>query len=185
MSPEAMVPGKPVRILFQNMTTATARKAVAQSAEADTGGGARDIRLSPYQPLRLFLEELFPRKGERGGTSVRLATASWGDGHKHVDLELWPPTASRPNEARIAKIHSIPSLANPTGDATRGVVLFVQDDSDIVWVRYATRAGLQASQPDVRDLIISCLDGTRGGLIATGYIDLADGGYSSWCRPNK
>ena len=41
-------PGGPVRILFQEVRAATILKAQTESAEADTGGGARDLRLSPY-----------------------------------------------------------------------------------------------------------------------------------------
>ena len=185
-------PGRPLRILFQGLTDGTVRKARAQSADAASGGGARDIRLRPDHKVRPFMERLFSgeraqtRSSREGGPdeeiTVRLGTATWGDGRDEVKLEYWPPTKARPQEGRIARISSLPPLADPPEDAAGAVVLFVQDDAGLIWVRYATGEGLYGSVPEVRDPILACLVDSGPAGIATGYIDLTDGGLGIWCR---
>lgn len=185
-------PGRPMRILFQELTPGTARKAQARSADAPSGGGARDIRIRPHSEVREFMERLFPRerverrRSREGGAeapiTIRVGTATWGDGRVETELEYWPPTNARPGEGRITRISSLPPLANPPEDPTDVVVLFVQDEEGLIWVRYATLDGLERSLPEVRDRILRCLDNPQGGRIATGYIDLSEDGLGDWCR---
>lgn len=185
-------PGRPVRILFQELREATILKAQAQSADASSGGGARDIRLRPHDVVQPFMERMFPRERtvlRRAGRgrpaeriAIRIGTATWGDGHDLVELEYWPPTRARPKEGRIGRINMVPPLADPPSDAEGAVVLFVQDENDLIWVRYATAEGVQRSIPEVGDVIRDCLERTRPGLIASGYIDLTERGLGTWCR---
>ena len=175
--------GRPVRILFQKLTPATARKARAQSADARTGGGARDIRFGPYNQLQPFMNRFFTRGPERRrGRLVRMGTATWGDGRNEVQLEYWSPTDSRPNEGRIGKIPALGSLADPPPGDAEAVILFVQDEDDIIWARYSTPEGLRRSLPEVGDSIRDCIERTPVHRIAMGYIDLTDGGLGTWCR---
>jgi hypothetical protein len=55
------VPQRPVRIFFHQLTDATARKAQAQSTEADSGGGPMDLRISPYDVVQPFMTRFFVR----------------------------------------------------------------------------------------------------------------------------
>ena len=180
----------PVRILFQGLTTATALKAKALSASATTGGGARDLRLSPHSEVQPFMEQMFSgeklvsRNSGVGGSeevSVRFATATWGLGRPRVEVEYWPPTPSRPNEGRIGRISALRPLSEPPSIEEEPVVLFVQDSDDLIWVRYATVTGLRQSVSQVSDFICTCLERTRRGTIASGYIDLTDGRFDTWC----
>ena len=185
-------PGEPIRVLFQELTPGTARKARAQSADAPTGGGARDIRVRPHDDVREFMAQLFPRervinRPARGGApgeriTIRLGAATWDDGREEVELEYWPPTNARPREGRIAKINSLPPLADPPTDSAGVVVLFVQDDAGVLWVRYATVDELAGSVPEVRDRILQCLENSPDGHIATGYIDRSEDPPRYWCR---
>ena len=185
-------PGRPIRILFQEVRDATVRKAQARSADATSGGGARDIRLRPHDEVQPFMERMFSRErtkvrrsqggGQEERITILLGTATWGDGRDTVELEYWPPTNARPGEGRIAKISSLPSLASPPVDAEGAVILFVQDDTGLIWVRYSTAEGLDESVPEVGDFISDCLARSRPGLIASGYIDFTDGGLGNWCR---
>ena len=182
---------RPVRVLFQELTEATVRKIMARSANASTGGGARDLRLSPHDQVEPFMRNMLSREGTRtrrvsdGGpdeeVTILVGRATWGQGEQEVELEYWPPTASRGNEGRIASINRLPSLAEPPPFEHRPVMLFVQDEDDLIWVRYTTAEGLHQSASQLGDFILRCLDQTQG-RIASGYIDLTDGGLGTWCN---
>ena len=180
-------PGIPIRILYQQLTPATVLKAQNESAEATSGGGARDLRLSPHHAFAPFMERLLPSMHNRvrqdGNTAeVHVGAATWGDGSTEMEIEYWPPTKARPNEGRVARISSIPSLVNPPTNLEGAVVLFVQDEHGLVWVRYSTAAGLKASMPQVSEVIRDCLQRSKPKRIASGYIDLAPNGLGSWCN---
>ena len=185
----ARSPGQPIRILFQQLTEATARKISKSSADVDSGGGARDLRLSPYEAFEPFMKRMFPTRETRtrrvGGVltdiTVRLAKGTWGDGSEEIELVYWPPTSSRPFEGRIAQISALPPLRDLPSDGLKRVILFVQDEKGMIWIRYATYAGLQSSFPAVGSFILDCIHRTRHGRIASGYIDLSGDQLDSWC----
>ena len=174
---------RPVRILYQEVTPATILKVLTESAEADTGGGARDLRLSPYAQFRPFMERMLTRAEVMGAdVTVRLGTATWGNGAETREIAFWPPTNARPNEGRIATINSLPPLQDPPEDLAGAVFLFVQDENDLIWVRYATSEELRGSMPEVRDAIRECLRRNAGNRIATGYIEFTPDGPETWCN---
>ena len=185
-------PGQPVRILFQQITPATIRKARSESADADSGGGARDLRLRPHDEVAAFMEALLPQvrisrragRGDAADEEIRIhwGTATWGDGSQEARIEYWPPTDARPGEGRIARINSLPPLADPPENLDGTVVLFVQDDNGVIWVRYGTADGLRRSDPEIADTIRECLARAAGPRIASGYIDLSEGGLGTWCN---
>lgn len=177
-------PGRLVRVLFQEVRTATILKAQTESAEADTGGGARDLRLSPYARFRPFMERMLTRTrpGRGGEVELRLGTATWGDGTVTREIVFWPPTRRRSNEGRIATISSLPPLVDPPQDVDGAVFLFVQDENDLIWVRYATSEELQGSMPEIADVIRECLRRCAGIRIATGYIEITPDGMQTWCN---
>ena len=175
--------GRPVRILFQEVRTATILKARTESADASTGGGARDLRLSPYAEFKPFMERMLTRTGQgRGGVELRLGTATWGDGTDTREVAFWPPTSARPNEGRIATISALPPLVDPPQDVNGAVFLFVQDENDLIWVRYATSEELQGSIPEIANVIRECLRRRSGNKIATGYIEITPDGMQTWCN---
>ena len=180
-------PGRPTLVLFQQMTEATARKALNESADATTGGGARDLRLRPYDRMNPFMERLLPQtrpKTRPGGgpVTVRWGMVTWGDGREEQEIEYWPPTNARPGEGRIARISSLPPLSTPPQDIDGAVVLFVRDEGGLLWVRYATADGLRNSIPQVGELIRNCIGNAAPSRIVTGYIDLTPDGLGSWCN---
>ena len=176
-------PGELVRVLYQEVREATILKALTESADATTGGGARDLRLSPYCQFRPFLERMFTRTGATGvGGTVRLGTATWGDGAVTREIAFWPPTNARPNEGRIANINSLPPLVDPPEDLDGAVFLFVQDEKDLIWVRYATSDELRGSMPEISNTIRDCLLKNAGKRISTGYIERTPDGLLNWCN---
>jgi hypothetical protein len=104
---------RPLAILFKQMLDGDVRKLAAESNDAATGGGARDLRF-PDAPFRVVLDRFFPRVitvSQNGGV-VRSGRLVWHHNSKTdvYDVECWPPTDARPTEARIAKIHGLPPL---------------------------------------------------------------------------
>ena len=178
---------RPVLILFQQLKLATVLKAQGVSNESPTGGGARDLRLRPYDHFQPFMERLLPEtrtqpRQDGGGVTIRYGLATWGDGSETREIRYWPPTNARPGEGRIAQISSLPPLAVPPEDVEGSVVLFVRDEDGLIWVRYATDEGLRDSLPEVGDYIRDCFENAKENRIATGYIDLTPDGLGSYCN---
>ncbi len=183
-------PGRPLLILFQETRAATVRKAQNISNDAPSGGGARDLRLNPYDVFEPFMERLLPnvqqeRRPGGGIANVRTATVTWENGNESAELQYWPPTNARPFEGRITRISALPPLANPPQNAERTVILFIRDDNDLVWVRYAKFEGLAAGMPEVWEPIQRCLNNAIPARIVTGYIDLTPGGLGVWCNAQE
>ena len=129
------------------------------------------------------MERMLTRTDVRGAdATVRLGTATWGDGTDVREIAFWPPTKARPREGRIATISSLPPLVNPPEDLDGAVFLFVQDENDLIWVRYATSDQLRESMPEVGDAIRECLRKSAGKRIATGYIEFTSDGLKTWCN---
>ena len=191
MSQTHRQPGAVVRVLFQQITPATAKKALASSSHAGSGGGARDLRFRPYDGLQPFMEQMFPneklgrRRADDGSMeeiTIRTSPASWGDGSIETELEYWPPTDARPNEGRIGKISSLEPLQDPPKDAKKLVALFVQDENELLWVRYASEEGLRQSALGIGEFILGCLKKATRGRIASGYIDFSGDERVTWCN---
>lgn len=183
----SLSPAIPELILFQQLTAATLLKVRNESAVAVSGGGARDLRLSPHESFQPFMERLLPltRTTSRPGggeVTIQFDTVTWGDGTQSLEVAYWPPTSARPREGRIARISSLPPLQDPPQDLDGAVVLFVRDRNDILWVRYASEDGLRHSMPEVGQVIEECIASSGNGRIATGFIDLRVGGLGNWCN---
>lgn len=178
---------RPVLILFQQLTSATVRKAQRISNDAPTGGGARDLRLRPHDQFLPIMERMLPEIRTESRPSgetltIRQGLVTWGDGHQAQEIEYWPPTNARPGEGRIAKISSLPPLSVPPEVLAGSVILFVQDEDGRIWVRYATDEGLRDSLPEVGELIRNCIRNAPSNRIASGYIDFSPSGLGSYCN---
>lgn len=120
-----------------------------------------------------------------GSREIRVARVSYFRDQEQLvsDLEYWPPTAARPSEGRISRVHESPELGKRPPREGRGRVLVVlQKFADgTVWCSYAYEADLRdpGEWPDeLRLPILSCIDFpsetvARGPVAVQGYIDLA------------
>lgn len=106
-----------VRVLLMKIEDGDRRKFQAQSNDAQSGGGARDLRFRPESAFWPFFEKLFPNKrmeprisqGVERQIEILSGTVLWhvGEEHRHEVLEVWPSTDARPNEVRIARVSSL------------------------------------------------------------------------------
>jgi hypothetical protein len=96
------------RILYKEIPEGDLLKFQARSNKADTGGGARDLRIRPFKEFLPIIQLMFPEvetvKRKRGGSVVNLdvfkgkfhTSAAGSTTIEEVLFE--PPTDARPNE---------------------------------------------------------------------------------------
>ena len=126
----------PVAVLFKQVLDGDVRKLAAESNDSPTGGGARDLRF-PETPFRSVLNRFFPvvKTVSHNGREVRSGRLVWHHDNRTdvYEVECWPPTDSRPTEARIARIHGLPPLLQvlePRDEDPVFIVLTLDSTSD-------------------------------------------------------
>lgn len=181
-------------VVYKEIVDGDMRKLLAESNDAKTGGGARDLRL-PAKAFRPVMHQIFTKDGVgRGGKAIKIAEILYLDAddrpHK-TQLEYWPPTPSRPSEDRIARIHASPALGGqlPRTDLGRVFVLFIKFSDGTVRCLYAYEDELRDPTIWARELsstVLGCLasadlrNGNRptNTVPAQGYYNFSTGqGY--------
>ena len=182
-------PGLPLVIVFVQMTPGRRKSILDESAEADSGGGAKDLRFRGYEQMRpaiakLLLGDLAETAGE---DDVIQGRVTWGNGCDWHDVEFKPPYEKRQGEGRFATVYKWPPLQDipesmmDDAQVQEWSVLFVRDDNGVVWVRYADVDGLKNSSALVRDTVSVWLQKAPSNKAAVGFIDLTDG-LHYWCN---
>ena len=133
------------RIIFREVMEGDLRKFTATSADADTGGGARDFRFTPFNEFDGVFARALPgrakvqrvRKGTR--TVVTLYTANASIPRKNGTtairaLRFEPPTTARGSEGRLAQLSKF-GLEPPEGEG-RFLLLIIEDESGNVIVTF-------------------------------------------------
>ncbi|GIK51471.1 MAG: hypothetical protein BroJett014_04440 [Planctomycetota bacterium] len=189
VDPVAVIPAGVTRVVFKQMVEGDFRKIEAQSNDADTGGGARDLRFSPFEEFAKIFSIIFPtlrkEKRKRNGVAtdvdVFVGRLHWTEGGKEVSKEVTfePPTDARPNEGRIPVVHTYPPLNNPPAtNQGKMVLLLIQRNDGTVWPAFTTEASLKSGEwePMVAASVLRSLSAKRPvNQVARGYIDLVTG----------
>jgi len=177
---------RPVLFVYKEIVEGDLRKLLAQSNDAKTGGGARDLRF-PSASFDSVMHRVFTKDGiGRGGKQIRIAEVTYldKDDAPHITtLEYWPPTSARPREDRISRVHSSPALGGQLPDAGRGRVFLVLSKFDDGTVRcdYAYENDLRAKDvwaPEVNSQILNCMSAAaarNGNRTVQGYYDFISG----------
>lgn len=175
------------RLVFKEIVEGDLRKFEAQSNDADSGGGARDLRFRPYEEFRKVFRQLFPntrtetrkRYGGKSDVEILVGQLHWTEGGQEAFREATfePPTDARPNEGRIPVVHTYPPFnSRPSTNEGRIVLLLIQRDDDTVWPAFATELSLRSGKwhDGVARPILRSLDAKRhANQVARGYIDFA------------
>lgn len=193
--------GKQVaRILYKEIVEGDLRKILAQSNDADTGGGARDFRFGSYKQLMGVIKLMFPdtvkenrkRDGVVSQIDVFKGTFYWqktSGGQVHSKESFFePPTDVRPSEGRIARVHEYgcfdTSLIPKGGAGNRVILLLIQNYDGEVWPHFAEEQSLRTPgdwDAVVANELLKCMDATRaGGRAVIGFRDFA--AKSSYCN---
>lgn len=99
-------------VFFKQVMAGDIEKYKKESSFAGTGGGARDLRVSPASVFRPLLSQMLSEVGAEPGVTHGRVVSSLGQGRfSRTLVELWPPTNARPNELRIARFYEVPGWA--------------------------------------------------------------------------
>lgn len=145
-------------ILFHEIADGDIRKFNAESNDAHTGGGARDLRFSlKYGAVldRLFSKEII----KEGQKAYRLGTFTYKDTDGKVKIQPsihydFQPTDARPNELRICQLSKIPffqNLPERHPDDGRLFVAFMRMTEGLPQMQFFTER--QIINPDSNPLI--------------------------------
>lgn len=141
MTPRNELPGNPRLSFFQVITRGDVRKQEASSNDADSGGGARDLRMPKdfWHAMLPFFPDL------TGGVQTGVIHSTRGTSEPAVTtVKLHRPTAARPNEIRIGTINEIigwkitlPQFDSITNSGDECVFLLTLDDKGQTWAQVA------------------------------------------------
>ena len=189
------------RVVFKQIVWGDFRKFEARSNDADTGGGARDLRFRPHAEFAEVFRLLFPatrteqrrREGENVSVEVLVGRLHWSDGGKDVSKEATfeTPTTARAGEGRIPTVYRYPPFNHIIAvwpedkwekdkwtlkGEGRLVLLLVQRDDGTVWPEFATEKSFNSGvwEDSVARPILRSLNAKRRSTqVARGYIDFA------------
>ncbi len=177
------------RVIYKEILEGDRRKFVAQSNDAPSGGGARDLRFSPYSRFESAFKAIFPEAThetrKRGGidTTVPILKGEFfwmEDGEiKHTESYFEPPDDPRPTEGRIPRVNTYGCFRSVPADG-RIFLLLVQQMDDTVWPAFATESSLRAGEwnSELTREILDCINATRNaGVAVAGYVDFTTGSH--------
>ena len=152
---DTIQPGIPAVVFFQETKPDDIDKYFRQSNDADTGGGARDLRIRPSKQFWDDLKPFFPTEISSRERSGIIFSTDMHQGEKTVSakVSLWGPTNTR-DEVRIGRLYTIAGWeidqAQFSQDYDAGVVWFyllVLDDKNQVWARTMRSATIGKNDP--------------------------------------
>ncbi|QND80510.1 hypothetical protein H4W19_01510 [Pseudoxanthomonas mexicana] len=184
------------RVLWKEILPGDRRKFIAKSHDADTGGGARDLRFRGDDELEAIILAMFPdqekalrrRKGAATDITRNRGLFCWRStvGEKHVIKSefayIEPPTTAREGEWRITRVHTYEVFQGqlpPERIDDRVLLLLIQTGDGKIWPRFTTEASLRKDKwsAAVKKQILGCLDSKKSTRRASyGFIDLQNGG---------
>ncbi len=156
-------PGRPVRAYFQEATGGDIRKFEARSNDSPTGGGARDLRVSPVGSFWNDMIHFFPQRISDRQYEGPILTGS----HRQI-ITLMGPTDVRPNECRICQIPQIDSWritqqehTTITNAGHKWIYLLILDDQGQVWASKFSTDNLAGNHPNLINAITPLLHRRR------------------------
>lgn len=184
--PKVSAMSQPQRALFKIVLPGDLRKIDAESNDAPSGGGARDIRFSHnrFEPVvtRMFPKLARARKTKRASLSIRVGRLKYFQGgqEQSMDIEYWPPTDARDTEGRITRVPDMPPLQASCFPRNEGAVfyLFVQGDDGTLTAHFASQSSLLVEKrwnEWVAETILTALREAPANVSARGWLDWTTG----------
>ncbi len=135
-----------IRVILQRVDEGDKRKARAESNDAASGGGARDLRFNPQDEFLPFLGKVFTGRRTKRQKTVYFGDINWNDGvsDRSAELEVWPPYPSRPFECKIGRVSSlhINNLIKQDPNGGHSVIVIFQRADGEVWLYFTTETSL-------------------------------------------
>lgn len=136
-SPE---PGTPVSAFYQEVVLGDLKKFNRQSNSAKSGGGARDLRISPVGTYWDPLANYFPTQAGNRTRKGKILSKVSSDKVEEEEVEFMKPTGARKNECRICRIYTIKNwnitteeFESKSKQGHKWFFLLVLDDKNQVW----------------------------------------------------
>lgn len=162
-------------VVYKKVVEGDLKKFFAQSNITQSGGGARDLRFSPANQFFPVFKRMFSTCKFDGKYTGYF---NWPD-HAPTEVTIHPPTKSRSNEIRIARVHEcIPDKYIPqsVGDC---ILILIFDSDNKVWPYFVTEKSLREDDwhPRIKETILAGLNARRSvNSSPMGYIDIEKGG---------
>jgi hypothetical protein len=178
---------KPERALFKIVLDGDVRKINAESNDAPTGGGARDIRFSHrlFEPVvvKMFPAVVHAHRTKRDQLDIRVGRLRYYDDAgqpQSKEIEYWPPTDARDSEGRIARVPEIPPFEARFYPQNEGAVfyLLIQGSDGAITAHFASEDSLRKPgvwNKDIANAILTSLAEAPGNVSARGWIDWTTG----------
>jgi hypothetical protein len=164
------------RLVFKKIVAGDRRKFEAESNDTPSGGGARDLRFSPYDKFNSIFKRMLPDEVslQYSGDVSWISCRSKGTITTRKNT-FFPPTTSRPNEGRLIQINNnLPTNLIPNIDEGEAILVFIQNESDEVWVFYTTEKSLVNDEWDesVSTFLLEAIRAKRAkNSTAMGFVD--------------
>lgn len=165
------------RIVFQHIEDGDRRKFAAVSNDADTGGGARDLRFRPANRFMPVFGLMFPgrearvrNRGDAQPASLTLVSgmiltpqAALPDERGPRPIKIWPETDARPGECRISRVnrYGFSALLPPAQGEGKVILMLIQTYDGQVTAWFTTEHLVRNSpnwDVQVRDFAVRWLD---------------------------
>lgn len=200
-------PERIVQAIYKELKKGDFRKGVAKSNDADTGGGARDLRFGGYAEVkdifRSFLPERRTENRHRNKKPVALEILT-GTGHwveplrpgeassetertRTFEVEFEEPTYARPTEGRLTRVNKYPFFGRddylPADDKSRRFLLISRSESGLVYFHIVSEKILRIPDPEGRfpfnKTMVDCINAKRNANVSVlGHYDFENGmGY--------
>jgi hypothetical protein len=172
-----------VLLFFKQMMEGDIKKYRAESNVAPTGGGARDLRVSPVELFQPALQQMFNQPGpELSVTQGPVAWRTKARGVEYTTIELWPPTNARRRELRISKFYDVGGwdvsesrFARESKAGNRCFYVLEMDRAGVVWARILWEKDLNKEQPEVASFVRQQISETPTHQAVRGVVDLLTG----------
>jgi len=172
----------PVLLYFQEIMPGDVRKYQTSSADAQTGGGARDLRVSPAATYERVLRRMFTRAtGSDGVFEGRITWRTESGDDQDTAVELWSPTDARPNELRIARFYEVggwqmneEQYNDERSNGQLWYFILEMGANGLVTARLLQLQHLDLEDPLVAEHVHTQNDAATSGHAVRGAVDLID-----------
>ena len=161
-------------VIYKKIVPGDFRKFRAESNDAPSGGGARDLRFRPANEFNEQFRKMFTVPGE----AATLTGQFYWENLTPTDVTIHQPTNSRPGEVRIATVHEcFPAQVIPA-DCDDCVLLLVLRSDNRVYPVFTSERSLREENwhPAVKEPILRGLQAIRSAKkTPMGYVDIENG----------
>ena len=161
-------------VIYKKIVPGDFKKFRAESNDAPSGGGARDLRFRPANEFTAQFSIMFAVPG----ANATLTGQFYWEGLTPTDVKIHQPTNSRPGEVRIATVHEcFPAQVIPA-DCDDCVLLLVLRSDDRVYPAFTSERSLREDNwhSAVKEPILRGLHAIRSAMkTPMGYVDIENG----------